>query len=481
MRYSICVIDNDIPASGTEAQALGITDSALLNSSNLQFLLQRETWNDGVIKNLVETLLAQKDDDGISPKWDVYGFTNPSFYINGINDSFFRSDVIVFDWDYPGSQNTAATNSEGILREILQRTFCLIFIFSMADKEAEIREIMARPDFQEYKERLYYFDKAVAGADQTQVLLQKSDEMYAQNFSFKFSSLLRRRSVQCADQILADLGKASLNDVKNLLLTGGGGKKDLLDFLAERFRTTLAGKGIYDLIEQIPDPAADAPAPTASLAEKVWSYRLYFQQETGDDLVRRGDIVFKDPALLLVLSADCDLGYFWKKNLGIINSVSLHELIQTNVSLREWLTLCVKPEKLSNKLGSLLGRVGDLSEGPFVLPFVPLDGTFKHYIAIPKDLISEKIPTPPTWSTFHANERKVHPMKYSYWNGARRICTMSEPFLTPVIQHVLSALGGHGVPDYPDPMKDVLKKILDDFAAAPVAVAAPPTPPPAAA
>src|SRR6185437_8680725 len=125
MRYSVCVIDNDIPASGTAAQDLGVTDSALLNASNLQLLLQKEAWKDPVIKNLVETLLSQRDDDGISSKWDVYGFTNPSFYINAIEKGIFRSDVIVFDWDYPTSQN-APISSESVLRQILDRTFCLV-------------------------------------------------------------------------------------------------------------------------------------------------------------------------------------------------------------------------------------------------------------------------------------------------------------------------------------------------------------------
>jgi hypothetical protein len=39
-------------------------------------------------------------------------------------------------------------------------------------------------------------------------------------------------------------------------------------------------------------------------------------------------------------------------------------------------------------------------------------------------------------------------MKYEYWPGAMRICTVSEPFLTPVVQHVLNTMGGIGVPDY---------------------------------
>jgi hypothetical protein len=464
MRYSVCIIDNDIPASGPEAQAFGITDSGLLNASNLQLLLQKETWIDQVIKNLVETLLAQKNEDGISSKWDVYGFTNPSFYINAIDEGMFRSDVIVFDWDYPTSQN-APTYSESVLRQILDRTFCLVFIFSRADKEDEIRAVMAKAELHDYKERLLYLDKAKDGVDQTSLLLQKADEMYESNFSFKFASVLRRRSVQCADQILSDMGRASLNDVKNLLVVGDGGKKDFIDFLAERFRTSIAGPNVYTLVEQIPPPAADAPAPDPSIAAKVWSYRLYFQQDTGDELVRRGDIVKANEDFFLIMSADCDLGYFWKKNLGIINAVSLHDLHHGNTTLKALLTLCVEPKKLSNRMGSLLAKIGDLSEGPFVLPFVPFNNTHKNFVAIPKELLSIRIPLPSAFSDFTPKQKAQQPMKYAYWEGAVRLCTISEPFLTPVIQHVLNTMGGNGVPDYPEHMRDILKQILDDFSA----------------
>jgi hypothetical protein len=479
MRYSVCVIDNDIPASGTQAEEFGIIDTALLNGSNLQLLLQRTTWADDVIRNLIATLLSQRDTDGISPRWDVFGFTNPSFYINSINGGFFRSDLIVFDWEYPGAQNATETNSESILREILERTFCLIFIFSKADKKAEIDEILAKPEFQPYKERLYYLDKSVEGLDQTGVLLQKADEMYEQNFSFKFAGELRRKSVQCADQILSDMGRASLNDVKNLLVVSHGGKKDLIDFLAERFRTSIAGQTIYDLVDQIPETTGAAPAIDETLASHVWSYRLYFQQENGDDLVRRGDIVAVGNEVLLVLSADCDLVRFWAKNFGIINAVSLHGLDQSNTTLKDMLKLCVTPN-LAQPVNSLLSKVGDLSEGPFVLPFVPKGGALKHFIAIPKDLLSRRIPTPAGWDAFPKNVKKSHPMKYAYWEGAERLCTISEPFLTPVVQHVFNTLGGNGVPDYPEHMKGILKKILADFSATPAAAPAAAVQPPAA-
>jgi hypothetical protein len=463
MRYSVCIIDNDIPAAGSFAQSSGIHDSEILNASNLMFLLTQETWTDNVIKNLIQTLLDKKDTDGISPKWDVCGFTNPSFYINTIDNGFFRSDLVIFDWEYPGAQAGSGTDSENILKEILDRTFCLVFIFSKADKKSEIEGILSKPEFREYKERLEYLDKSVAGVDQTNTLLQKAEQMYADNFSFKFASTLRKKAVQCVDKILSDMGKASLNDVKNHIVVGDGGRKDFVDFLTERFRTSLAGKDVYNLVGQIPEPTAGTTAPNEKLAEKVWSYRLYFQQETGDDMVRRGDIVKIGNAYSLVLSADCDLGYFWKKNLGIINTVSLHELDKSNTTLKDWLTLCVKSEKIPGKVSSLLGRIGELSEGPFVLPFIPSNGTIKNFIAIPKDLVSTRIALPSEWNTFTEKQKKEDSMKYSYWPAAERVCTISEPFLTPVIQHILNMMGGNGVPDYPEHMKEILKKILDDF------------------
>ena len=213
-------------------------------------------------------------------------------------------------------------------------------------------------------------------------------------------------------------------------------------FLAERFRTSIAGSSVYGLVEQIPTPVGNAPVPDPSIAAKVWSYRLYFRQETGDNLVRRGDIVKLRNDFYLIVSADCDLGYFWKKNLGIINAVSLHDLHQSNATLKELLTLCVDAKKLSErKMSSLLAQIGDLSEGPFVLPFVPFSGGTKNFVAIPKELFSTRIPLPESLNGLTLKQKAKEPMRYTHWNGAERLCTVSEPFLTPVIQHVLNTLG----------------------------------------
>ena len=192
------------------------------------------------------------------------------------------------------------------------------------------------------------------------------------------------------------------------------------------------------------------------MASKVWSYRLYFQQETGDELVRRGDIV--------------QVGEVFARAFG---------------RLRPWLFLDEKPRdnqrrhaaraesierdsegdvsalrkageySPSPQSAACLGKIGDLSEGPFVLPFVPLDGELKNFIAIPKDLDSVRIPTPAGWTDIHPETKESPSDEIRLLGRARSgFARFPSRFLTPVVQHVLNTMGGNGVPDYPEHMKE---------------------------
>ncbi len=514
MRYSVCIIDNDIPAAGSQAQTSGIKDSELLNASNLQLLLSQETWTDEVIKNLTKTLLDQKDTDGISSKWEVYGFTNPSFYINSIDNGFFRSDLVVFDWEYPGAAAGSGTDSESILKEIMDRTFSLVFIFSKADKKTEIDAILAKPEFQEYKERLSYLDKTVGGVDQTNTLLQKAEEMYANNFSFRFASELRKKSVQIMDKILSELGRATLSDVKNYLkLEEGSEKRDMVDFIAERFRAGLVTAKIPDLEpEEIgrTNPAIQPPdnseeigvlqgeiserkekiktlTGTSStqnhdpeLIKKIWAYRLYLPIDgtinPGDELVRRGDIVKWSDKHFLVVSADCDLKRFWHKNFGSISLLPLHPLNNSNSELREVLTFCVSPGDLKqSNFKHLTDNIGKLSEGPFILPFLKTGNTYGNFVVMPKEFTGRQINIHTEVTALSKDKRKNAQLKYSWWEGAEKICSVSEPFLAAVIQHTFAVIGGYGVPDYPNPaMKNIFENILNDFVTVPATAAVTP-------
>ena len=83
-------------------------------------------------------------------------------------------------------------------------------------------------------------------------------------------------------------------------------------------------------------------------------------------------------------------------------------------------------------------------------------------------MYSESIDLPPHLKGEGLRKKLANePLKYSYWPDAKKICTVSEPFLTPIIQHTLGVIGGYGVPDYPEGMKAILKKILDEFGTIP--------------
>jgi hypothetical protein len=460
MQYSICVIDDAIPAAGVEF----IQDTKLLNSSILQYLLHQDNqpWADPIVKNLIQTLLDAKNEDS-GRTWDVYGYTNPSFYINNLDSGTFRPDIIVFDWDYPTSN--ASNTSENLLKKILDRTFSLVFIFSNAGKQPEIEVILKKPEFVEYQGRLSYLDKIIGHDEQTNTLLQQAQSMYESNFSFRFANDLRRKAAQTMDKMLSDMGKASLNDIKNYIAIGDGSKKDFIDFLTENFRHSMASSDIYDLLDKL-QLTPEAPALDETLVKKLWSYRLYFRHETGDKLVRCGDIVKAGDAFYLILSADCDLGHVWKKNLGIINMVALYELDRTNITLMDRLTISTKLDGiLAGNFSNLLSQLGDLSEGPFILPFVMVDGSLKSFLAIPKDLVSTRVTIyPDGWNSLGRKDKAKVPMIYPYWPEATRLCTIMEPFLTPVVKHVLNTIAGNGVPDYPESMKTtLLKKVLDEF------------------
>jgi hypothetical protein len=483
MGYSVYVIDNDLPASCTEAQNLEILDTAELNASNLRLLLRNVTWKDPVVKSLVTKLLDETGSDGGS-KWEVSGFTNPFFCLNAISDGKFRADLIVFDWEYPGAQTGASTTSESALLQILKTTFCLIFIFSGVDKSSEIEQVLNSEPFEKFKDRLFYLDKVLDAKDQCSALLSMADARYKKNFSFKFAKTLRKRAVRCADEILSEMGRASLNDVTNLLmLDEKAGKKDFIDFLAERFRASLADSSVYALVDEMisivenransPRVSVDAEVSSGvetktdsltSVASSVWSYRLYFGQDTGDDLVRRGDVVQHKDRFVLVYSADCDLGRLWHKCLGFVNTIGLHPLQSTNSQLKDWLTLSRKTEDLLKSApSSLLGNIGQLPVGPFVLPIVPFEKSFTNFIAIPRDIQSQQLTTPTGWDEFTKKQKQDESLHYEYWPGAKRICTIAEPFLTPVIQHILNTIAGYGVPDYPPVMQVLLKKAMEDF------------------
>ncbi|MEW5922370.1 MAG: hypothetical protein AB1746_00130 [Candidatus Zixiibacteriota bacterium] len=463
MQYSICVIDDKIPASAAEH----MRDTDLLNSSNLAYLIAKEQWTDEVVKNLIKTLLDEKEEDQVSHKWEVYGLTNPSLLINSLKDGLIRFDIIVYDWDYPGVGLGAGTNSEDILLQILKSTFCLIFIFSGADKQDEITAVLGKPEFKEFEKRLHFLDKTKNEEEQSNALITKAKELYDGNFSFRFAGRLRRMTMQVMDGVLSDLGRATLNELKNYLnMEDSGDKRDLVDFVAERFRSGLTTSELPNL--DVPNQGQQGAAVDKELLKRIWSYRLYLPCESAigdfDGMVRRGDIVEIESKHFMVVSADCDLARFWHKNLGLINVLPLNALEVSNSKLKEMLTICVNDDNLKqHRIKHLTGNIDGLPEGPFILPFLKLGSDYKNFVVVPKEIKTLSIPIPQIVKDMTLKERKNTPLKYASWTGTVKMCSLSEPFLTPVMQHIFSVLGGYGVPDYPSSMKELFDTMLNNF------------------
>jgi hypothetical protein len=62
------------------------------------------------------------------------------------------------------------------------------------------------------------------------------------------------------------------------------------------------------------------------------------------------------------------------------------------------------------------------------------------------------------------NPKKERSLKYDEGFEFERIATISEPFLTPLIQHIFGTISGYGTPDYskvvPGLISENFKKIF---------------------
>lgn len=452
MIHSICVIDDGIPTE--QEKSVEIDVAKQLDANTLRFLLREEiVWSteEDHLKSLVSELIDAKE------YWNVSAFKHPNFLMHSIENELCRPEIVIYDWEFhtkPGEQIEA-------LFRILNECFTVVFIYSGADKEDEIREVMASDRFKPFVNRMEFIDKGsyISGTPSETILIEKVCELRDSNFSFKFGTKIRQKSLEAVDRILVELGKATLNDVSAYFNLTHDTKRDLVDFIGERFRNRLNGIDMGELPDE-----SEVPVGTydEALAKELWAYRLYFHPGESDNIVRRGDVVYKvedgTDRLYLVISADCDLDRFWHKNFGSINLIPLIKIDKSQIGLIEKLTATVDPHKIRSELTqpSLTSRISCLAEGPFVLPLIKIGNDFANYMGYPKEIFSVSISKPDGLSR---DQLKNERLKYSHWVEYKRIVTVAEPFLSPLIEHVIKSLSGYGVPDYPATIKETIENI----------------------
>ena len=485
MNYSVCVIDDGVIAP---ANKNGIDDRGPLNSALLKKLLQNKAdWNAEIpLYNFFKGLIAVSDDG--KPVWIVTAFSNPNFYLNCFDRELFRCDVLVFDWDYPGG-----LDYEAVLGEIFTTSHCIVYIFSGADKVDEINAFLADTKFLKYKSRAFVYDKEVSLGEKSETpaaMVDALNKLREGNFAFRFGGALRTAANRSLDRILIRLGEVHINETLRCLTSGEPDEveADLKQMMGEKVENHLKEDGDLDLflrqhdldqnvkeslidliakkvgndmqslsLDVAPTPAEEATA--SGLADELWSYRLYHQP--NDDIVRKGDIVHTadDPSVLyLVVTPDCDLNRFWHKYLGYVNTVKIYSIIDKKEKLKEIGLLTRKREDIRNiKVKSCSNSIDAIGGSSLCVPFLPISGVFRDYLLFPKELCSELVIMPDDVKANQDRKKRGEArLTYSRWPEHKRVCTISEPFLTPVVDHILAAVAGYGTPDYPGVVQKTL-------------------------
>ena len=445
MAFNVCIIDDDFPTKDATVIEFDFKDDSMLNSTEIKLMSSKvENWNDVNLKSLVRAL------SGDDTHWNLFAFKAPEFFINHIENDIIALDVIVFDYDYPGARDQE-NSIENLLFEILNNTYCLIYIFSGAEKQHEIEEMMQKEKFAVFCGRLSYLSKTTVNSVET--LVGQINERKDNNFSFKFGNKLTKDAFDSINKILVELGKVTTNQTVNYFKITNDTKRDLIDFIGERYKNHMADFQFEELnnIEQNYEGEVNE-----ELAKDLWSYRLYhYSSNNNDNIVRKGDIIEKEENLYLVISADCELAYFWKKNYGHINMVPLYKMYNGNDELKKKLTNTKSPGDIKNSFtqNSITNKINGISDGPLIFPFIKRQDQRNNYLCFPKELVSVKVDEPELSKKDLGNE----PLKYSTFRGYNKICSVSEPFLTPIITHLLNSIFGYGSPDYPVIIKNIIK------------------------
>lgn len=447
-KYSLCIIDDNIPAN-----AGAIDDTAMLNSVNLQQLVKSEIkWEEKVLKDFVAAILKKND------LWSVSAFTSPDIYMNYFEEELYRPDVVIFDWEIAGLEGSVDSK----LLEILKKSFAIVRIYSGKDNDERIERTIDEDAFKPYKNRVSIIHKE--DKDSVTKLICDIDNVSKNNFSFKFGYELRSKTITAIDYVLVELGKTSIDEVVWFFgETDKKGRKvlspnELVEILVNKIKNDLITAAYIEL-----PPSTTKPTTDDKILKRLWSYRLFYRP--SDKTVRKGDIIKKqgqgNDTLYMVISSDCHLNKFWKKNMGYLALVPLHKMGAKHQNLKEKLSLHSKDSELKKIKPSSITNTNVL-DGPTVIPLVEIEvEKYENYLLIPKEIFSTNIPFPAKEGDY----KRVLSLSYDHikeYEGNDRIA-VSEPFLTPLIQHVMSNIAGYGVPDYPEELKTIIQSNFDEM------------------
>ena len=435
-KYSICVLDDKIPVKSEEY----FNDTTIIDTNSINYLISNEDiWEDKDLLELIKSIKSQND-------WEISGFTNHEFFLNYINRNIYNPDIIIFDWDVDGTSQSSVK-----LSEILMSTYCLVVIYTKNDNEYEVNQELSKSQFKDYKDsRLFFVVKNES--DSIKKLEAKINEMFENNFSFKYSKELKLKLLCSLNKILSNLGAISFDQFVTMFGENNREKTrskisslDFTEIITNKLFTELLYIG-FD--EKILD-STYSDFDNENIIRKIWHFRLYHQPK--DDIVRKGDIVIekRTKKYYLIISSDCHLSRFWQKNIGYLSMVPLYKI--DNEDLKKRLNDYNFENLKKFKITSMINPC--YIENITILPGVYVENeTYFDLILSPKEIRSIEIKK-------NKPAENQSPLKYSQitkLKGKDRL-RISEPFLTPLIDFILKNITNYGVPDYSNSLNDIIK------------------------
>lgn len=496
MGCDLCIIDDAFMAP---AVACGIERYGSYTGAGLNILMQQKNgWErEQMVHNLCSRVIEDIDEAQGSPRWILRAFSNPEFFVNAFDNENYRSDIIIFDWEY-----TAEIDQVAYLKHILCTTHALVFVYSQQDT-VKLKSITDE-HLDEYNQRLCIIDKSPE--ESYSVLLGRAKEMQAQNFSFKFGRELRTVTNKSLDEIFRRLGDMDFGKVIDCLISQNSDDSsavvdsELKGIISSKIKDTLkespelhafferkeiSAEISHELLELTSETIKNNITATCNFFdtqtftleppvgplpfEELWSYRLYHIPRIEDKKIRTGDLIRErgtnNDVLFFVLNGDCDLQRFWKKCGGVLVLVELlnisamtpeirmrsGSIASLNADFRNKITLI---SSFSNGNGSKA-----IAGAPICIPYVPLreDNIHADYLIYPLRISSHEVEVPSIGEIkLDAKKLAVLSVAYEHTNF-ERICSINEPFAAPLKWSILSQLYGWGSPDYPAALQQNLK------------------------
>jgi len=435
--YNLCIIDDKIPV-GQYLNKIEVTETSIIDKNillNYVKFADEIAWADTNLYNLIKRLIVQTD-----LEFDIYGFISHSFYLNYINENIYSPDVVIFDWDI-GISDKSSNES---LKEILEKTYCLIAIYTEYDKREEIDAIIQGKDFKVFKYRLFIIEKS---KENSHLIIIEEIKNHLDDFTYKYGKDFKYKITTAINTSFSKIGSLSFNQFIKIFGDYDKNEKtykisslNFIEIMNEQIKSHLISSNTIQTLK-----ASDSEENKLT-EKKLWHFRMF--HEPQDDIVRKGDIVWHkiENIYYFIITSDCYLSHFWSKNLGFLTIIPLYNTNNEDIikKIKEY----VHPDSIKQfKISSLVNP--QIVTSITIIPYLDKEN---DYFFMPKEIKSISITKPENREYLKYDD--IHEF------DPKRRFRLNEPFLSSLVEFAIRNITDIGVPDYSSSISNSLKETL---------------------